>query len=203
MLGDAVVLIATWMKTWSIHRGIKSTNIDARSDVSLPELLLRDGTIYFVALLCLNIAALVLSTTPQVMINPVGFFATSFSSILLCRLILNLRSFNVYNTSTTTTNARQITSVRFANAVLNNIGASVSLGEYGDRSTFERHDHSQVDATWDEVSTNPLAIGLEEEIRRMRRDEIEEEIPIESEEEHSENIEPDDPHGRFTAQLDV
>jgi len=66
---DAAILAATWMKTWSIHRGLKSANITVdvgRSRISLPELLIRDGTLYFGALFCLNVIDLALDVTPEV-----------------------------------------------------------------------------------------------------------------------------------------
>ncbi len=102
---DAVILIATWSKTWSMRHGLKAMNVSMGGPrVSLSELLMRDGElklpvdlrnyslsrrIYrndllrvrcfsslikyrvesracFSALLCLNIIALVLDTTPQV-----------------------------------------------------------------------------------------------------------------------------------------
>jgi len=178
LAADAMVLIATWIKTWSIHRVIKSTSNDAgHSNMYLSRLLMRDGTIYFVVLLGLDISALVLDTTPNVIVNPIPSFINSFTAILLCRLILNLRSFNTDSSSVATTNARQMSSVRFANAVLDNIGASISLGEHGDPRNLDNSGHGGANATWDEVVSNPLAIGLEEDIRRKKRDEaIEDEI---------------------------
>jgi len=64
---DAIILAATWTKTWSIHRVLISNNITLRkSNMPLSGLLLRDGTIYFAALLCINIPALVLDAIPEV-----------------------------------------------------------------------------------------------------------------------------------------
>ncbi len=48
---DAVVLVATWIRTWSILRVAKSANVDAgRSNITLSGLLLRDGEYLFKAL---------------------------------------------------------------------------------------------------------------------------------------------------------
>jgi len=45
---DTIVLASTWAKTWSIYRGLKSSNIDTgQTNVSLSGLLIRDGTTYF------------------------------------------------------------------------------------------------------------------------------------------------------------
>lgn len=167
---DAIVLAATWIRTWSILQVAKSTHVDrGQSRITLSGLLLRDGTVYFVALMCVNIACLVVDLTPEVVVNPVAWFIESLTAVLLCRLILNLRSFNTNNASVSNTNARSISSVRFANAVLDNIGASLSLEEDGDSSELWSSSHGEVDATWDEVVSNPLAVGLQEDPRLMRR----------------------------------
>lgn len=63
---DAMVIIATWMKTWSILQGLK--RMAGSGDVwrfSLPGMLLRDGTLYFLVLFVLNTMALVFNTTPR------------------------------------------------------------------------------------------------------------------------------------------
>jgi len=173
LVADASVVFATWIKMWSIHRIVKSTNINVgKSSVSLSGLLLRDGTVYFIALLLLNISCLILDTTPQEFMNPIPFLTDSLTAILLCRLILNLRSFNMDNESIVNTNARPVSSVRFANAVLDNIGAPISFDESDvEGSTdYESSGSGEVSATWSEVVSNPLAIGLEDDIRRMRHE---------------------------------
>jgi len=163
---DVLILAVTWIKTWSIHRDLKLANINSgKLNVSLSGLLLRDGTIYFAVLLCINISCLVLDTTPKVVLNPVSSFIDSIVAILLCRLILNLRSFDMDNTSISTTKTRHVTSIQFAHAVLDNIGASVYTGgsdnlesmcstRYGDRK----------DATLEKIVNDPLVIGLVEDI---------------------------------------
>jgi len=165
---DGIILIATWTKTWSIRQGLK-TNLDldlGRSRVSVAALLIRDGTMYFAALCCLNIAALVLDTTPQVDFNPTSSFIDSFTAILLCRLILNLRSYDIVDKSSFAPNVKQMTSVRFANTILDNIGASISILATDEDADFEslNVNENKVDATLDDIVNNPLVIGLEAEI---------------------------------------
>ncbi len=77
--------------------------------------------------------------------------------------------------SVVTTNVRQMTSVRFANAVLDNIGASVSLGKHSSQRSFESIERSRANATLDEVVSNPLAIGLVEDILCTRQEAIDDE----------------------------
>lgn len=166
--GDAAILVAIWVKTWSIHRIIKATKMNAgQSNVSLSELLLRDGTAYFVAILCLNIPALVIDVIPsEVIFSPTTYFIDSFTAILLCRLMLNLRSFTMEDASITVPTLRHMTSVRFANVVLGNIGASVSVGEHDDDFDSDYCTrYSQVETTMEEAVNDPLAIGLEGNIR--------------------------------------
>jgi len=157
---DAVILIATWSKTWATRQGLRTMNVSIGGPrVSLSELLMRDGTIYFAALLCLNIMALILDTTPQVVFNPTSLFIDSFTAILLCRLILNLRSFNLTDGSTHHgNNIRQIASVKFAD----NIGASVSV--HGPDEDYEQGPGRDMDVTLDDVAANPLVIGLEDDL---------------------------------------
>lgn len=168
---DTVILVATWIRTWNIHQGLSGRDINTKNtNISFSGLLIRDRTIYFPALLCLNITSLILDTTPQVLLNPMGVLIDSFTAILLCHLILNLRLFNTEGALSGTTNTRQVTSVRFAAVILDNIGASVSFGEHGDSRSLDSLDHVPVSTTLNEVTQNPLAIGLEQDICRMRHE---------------------------------
>jgi len=161
--GDAIVLVATWLKTWSIRRGLKALDVNGeQSKVSLTGLLVRDGTLYFATLLFFNVLVLVVSNTPEVQFSPSGAFIDAFTGLLLCRFILNLRSFDFIDEFHPTSTSRQFTSVRFAHGpgVLDNIGASVIVDDYTDSAeSFQLG--SQAAATFSEVVNNPLAIGLE------------------------------------------
>lgn len=128
--------------------------------MSVAELLIRDGTVYFGVLCCLNIAALILDTTPQVAFNPTSSFIDSFTAILLCRLILNLRSYQVVDDPNATAKVNQMTSVRFANSLFDNIGASISLGSPAGEDESFVSEHKRVNATIEEVVRDPLGVGL-------------------------------------------
>ncbi len=68
--------------------------------------------------------------------------------------------------------ARPMSSVRFANALLDNIGASISVRDGDEDPSYLGESNAgqyRVTATWDEVVNNPLAIGLEDDMRRMGR----------------------------------
>jgi len=172
------------MKTWSINREIKKNGVNlGQPGMSLSGLLIRDGTLYFATLLCLNIASLVVDTTPQVNVNPVAAFIDTFTAILLSRLILNLRSFDTTNTThdigqhpAGTSNTREhMSSVQFASVLFDNIGASVSTStstRREDEDLEEMESTSQGEGTaltLVDVVKSPLAFGMEDDIRRIAR----------------------------------
>jgi len=81
-----------------------------QSKISLTGLLMRDGTLYFAALLCFNTVVLALNNTPEVQFSPSGAFIDAFTGLLLCRFILNLRSFDLVDELHPTFTNRQFTS---------------------------------------------------------------------------------------------
>jgi len=143
-----------------------------QSKISLTGLLMRDGTLYFAALLCFNIVVLALNNTPEVQFSPSGAFIDAFTGLLLCRFILNLRSFDLVDELHPIFTNRQFTSVRFAHGpgVLDNIGASVTVDDYTDLA-----ESFQLAATLGEVVANPLAIGLEADMRCIETESLESE----------------------------
>lgn len=70
-------------------------------------------------------------------------------------------------------NNGQVSSVRFANSALDNIGASLSFAsdeqseDYDDRDSYYGSD--QVETTLEEFVNNPLAMGMAADIRQMKR----------------------------------
>jgi len=126
MVSDVIVLVATWIKTARIRRNLQRLNGEA----SLSMLLWRDGSIYFGALLTVHVATLVFDETPSVAFNPISPFTTSISSIMICRLMLNLRTYGEPN-SDLSASSQTISSVRFA-GVVGNIGASVAQNDSTD-----------------------------------------------------------------------
>ncbi|KAI0832516.1 hypothetical protein BC628DRAFT_1414807 [Trametes gibbosa] len=78
ILSDALVIIITWWRTRGIRKTIAQTNIK----VSLASLLLRDGTVYFMVLLVMNIFHIVFSLTGA---------KEPLTTILVSRFLLNLR----------------------------------------------------------------------------------------------------------------
>lgn len=163
ILGDAQGLIATWIKTWYTRRELKAVMQDdfGHSQPSISDLILRDGTLYFATLLALNIAVLVLDISLISGSNPAGTFIDTLTSILLCRLILNLRSFNhsevLYSMPALSINPVLIPgaipnrswSSSFVESALDNIGASLS---FEDRRGEEEIRHTEVDVVAEDSS---------------------------------------------------
>ncbi|KAH9925234.1 uncharacterized protein B0H18DRAFT_381498 [Fomitopsis serialis] len=86
VVGDALVLLATWRVTY----GVKRMSHLTKSDIPLTLLLLRDGTLYFGSLLVLNIfSAVCWAKIPA--IQDFDNFIYSFTTLLLSRLFFNLR----------------------------------------------------------------------------------------------------------------
>ncbi|KZT09263.1 uncharacterized protein LAESUDRAFT_722994 [Laetiporus sulphureus 93-53] len=90
VLADLVALLVTWASTFQLAREARHNGTRAE----LVQLLLRDGTLYFVALLTVDILELSVEysyTDPQSDGTYVSPLRLSFSSILISRFLLNLR----------------------------------------------------------------------------------------------------------------
>ncbi|KAI9069900.1 hypothetical protein FKP32DRAFT_1670987 [Trametes sanguinea] len=92
MAADAMVIVVTWASTYRLRKATRDVGLGT----SFGTLLLRDGTIYFVVLVAMNIVHLVLNT-----VNPNNFVQQAsyvtvlenpITSVLISRFILNLRA---------------------------------------------------------------------------------------------------------------
>ncbi|RDX46396.1 hypothetical protein OH76DRAFT_1420278 [Lentinus brumalis] len=86
IIGDMIVLGVSWYKTYSTWRVAKSAAIKA----SFAATILRDGTIYFLMFLTINILHLVFSLK-GLFTDSIVIFQDPIISILVSRFILNLR----------------------------------------------------------------------------------------------------------------
>ncbi|KAI0919881.1 hypothetical protein AcW1_002980 [Taiwanofungus camphoratus] len=97
ILSDLIVLFVTWYHTYSIRKEACRTNIKT----SLVSLLLRDGTVYFVVLLVLNLLQVITEDVLKPVIKEtadyLSIFVPAIESILISRFMMNLRQ--VYHTS--------------------------------------------------------------------------------------------------------
>lgn len=90
ILADAMVLLVTWRH---LRGTLKSSRIGTNR-VSLGLLLLRDGTLYFVMLLLLNIAQIIAVLDFGQNFDPIPDFIFPITIIIISRFILNLRRFS-------------------------------------------------------------------------------------------------------------
>ncbi|EKM50292.1 uncharacterized protein PHACADRAFT_201131 [Phanerochaete carnosa HHB-10118-sp] len=88
ILADAIVLILTWIKTFRHWRNARRLKMKA----SLTTCLLRDGTMYFIALLALNIAQLLTFNFSDTDITIINALITTLPLMLISRFIINLRT---------------------------------------------------------------------------------------------------------------
>ncbi|GJE99206.1 hypothetical protein PsYK624_154550 [Phanerochaete sordida] len=88
---DVMVLVLTWIKTFQHWRQSRQVN----HTTSVATLLLRDGTLYFLALLAMNVAQIItFSESNETWGNFVDIFLQNTPPILVQRFMLNLREFN-------------------------------------------------------------------------------------------------------------
>ncbi|EKM48943.1 uncharacterized protein PHACADRAFT_265962 [Phanerochaete carnosa HHB-10118-sp] len=145
ILADAIVLILTWMKTlgnWLATRRLNMT-------VSLTTCLLRDGTLYFIALLAINIAQLLNDNfSANLSIPLVSMLTTNMPSVLISRFMINLRTTGseASDYSMHTSDRRQGQSTlqfRTPEDLLGNIGGTLQDG-WSDESCDEEDDAAGV-----------------------------------------------------------
>ncbi|EMD31627.1 hypothetical protein CERSUDRAFT_100293 [Gelatoporia subvermispora B] len=84
-MADTIILALTWGKTWGMVRMARGLNVKA----PLMTLILRDGTLYFVGLLSINVLSLVGWATN--VFTDAGVFSTPLCSIIITHFLLNLR----------------------------------------------------------------------------------------------------------------
>ncbi|EKM57597.1 uncharacterized protein PHACADRAFT_206490 [Phanerochaete carnosa HHB-10118-sp] len=146
ILADTMVLILTWIKTFGHWRHARSVGVK----VSMTTCLLRDGTIYFIILLAMNLAQL-LTFDSSGDLAPMGTFATTLPPVLVNRFMINLRTVDseVPDYSVSTNDQQQRTpTLQFTRSAnrLGNIGATLQDGWSEDEA-------------WDEEDS---AAGVEE-----------------------------------------
>ncbi|EKM50265.1 uncharacterized protein PHACADRAFT_201108 [Phanerochaete carnosa HHB-10118-sp] len=87
ILADAIVLVLTWIKTFDSWKNARRADVRA----SLTTCLLRDGTIYFVLLVAINVAQMATDNASGE-VSLVGVLMTTLPSVLINRFMINLRT---------------------------------------------------------------------------------------------------------------
>ncbi|KAI0646257.1 hypothetical protein C8Q79DRAFT_926268 [Trametes meyenii] len=123
IVADALVICVTWGRTYRF----RVSAVEANVKTSLLTLLLRDGTIYFIILLILNILHIIVRITAQA--NFITTFEEPLTSILISRFIMNLRELDY--------TPRGLQTVSDADG-----GPAETTLDFADRSHFTTHTQS-------------------------------------------------------------
>ncbi|KAI0803011.1 hypothetical protein BC629DRAFT_89367 [Irpex lacteus] len=141
ILGDILVLAVTWFKTARLYNEARRQ----RKNFPLATMLFRDGTLYFVILLTLNILQIIEANVPVLLSMDVSEpFQEVLPSIIICRFILNLRQ--VKPAGSSWISGSKSGSIR----VIDDMGQS--LQTIGEEPADEEEDHT----------TDPLPVNPEE-----------------------------------------
>ncbi|KAI0081443.1 hypothetical protein K474DRAFT_1656589 [Panus rudis PR-1116 ss-1] len=153
---DIIVLIVTVQKTVHMVRMGQNTSANTK----FFSLLLYTGCIQFILLLSLNIVdilfdilAIRISGAPS---SQVIIIIEGLSAIIICRLILNLRSVEFQDGTHNGTEATR-SSIRFTQSAIGNLGASTRIDSLA-FSSAELDDMLENENTV--YSDNPLRVGL-------------------------------------------
>ncbi|EKM56463.1 uncharacterized protein PHACADRAFT_207695 [Phanerochaete carnosa HHB-10118-sp] len=124
---DIIVLIATWLRTFSQWREARQLHIHLPAST----LLLRDGTIYFIALLAMNIAQMATFWDASINANIANVPLTSMPNVLVNRFLINLRQLSQPTDPSATLMTLDTSALTFAmpaSEALGNIGESLEYG---------------------------------------------------------------------------
>jgi len=137
---DVIIVLVTWRKTYTTTRMAREANTER----PLARLLLQDGTIYFVALLLLNIAILAMYLTDTVFVDGPGSLTTTLEPIIIARFFLDLRKVdgNQNEAARAYTGSSRLSTLHFASRVIGNMGGELhgSFGIYPDDLEGEEDD---------------------------------------------------------------
>ncbi|EKM54052.1 uncharacterized protein PHACADRAFT_209878 [Phanerochaete carnosa HHB-10118-sp] len=140
VLADTIVLVLTWIKTFRHWKNAR--HLKMRSSVTT--CLLRGGTLYFIALLAINIAQLLTygsSGAPSFL----NMFITTLPPVLIGRFMINLRTAgSETGPDYSVSEGQSALQFRKPTIQLGNIGETLQ-GAWSDESCDEENDLAEVD----------------------------------------------------------
>ncbi|KAJ7367377.1 hypothetical protein DFH08DRAFT_837340 [Mycena albidolilacea] len=155
ILSETIVIVVTVNRTFRLRNDVIPSEGKGRPGLAL--LLLRDGTIYFLALLVLSLAdmlVLIFDHVPDFATRydywVVPYYTPVFRTIIICRFLLMLRA--VYYDEGAETTGTAMDPIQFASRVIGPLGAPVDASLFDEANELE-----------DEVSVyadDPLLAGL-------------------------------------------
>ncbi|KAL4246677.1 hypothetical protein ABKN59_008872 [Abortiporus biennis] len=177
LASDVLLIVLTWVKTWSVRRSSAKFGFKT----PLATLLLRDGTVYFVIILVIQIFAIISSQVGSgfILWDVWTYFAQILIVIFLCRFMLNLRGVNLGSTiqdesqlATSQNNTlTRLSDLHFATNMVGNLAAPLaSVGTFrtgtssgsSDRNGYDEVDDGLEDESIEmEFTKDPFIAGLE------------------------------------------
>ncbi|TCD64605.1 hypothetical protein EIP91_003870 [Steccherinum ochraceum] len=162
--GDVLVLGLTWTKTAYAWRASRKGLINA----TISTVLIQDGTLYFTALLVLNIVTLLTDVFQRAQNGSTAFIVVvdAISSNLIARFILDLR------VDLAPTNSRTVSSIRFnVRSLAGNIGAplesfgpvsvSESAGDIEQRTQPQENEDGVIWSGWKDDGATSATVPVE------------------------------------------
>lgn len=150
IMADLIVLGVTWKTTYALWKSARLLN----NSVTYATLLLRDGTLYFLILLVLNVVAITTNILSLSLSTP--YFVYGFQSVVISRFLLNLRQASHADWSDNL-NVSCLRS-RAQDARLDN--PLVGPSGMGTLLKFGMHAHPQADSPWD-IMDSPVPSRVE------------------------------------------
>ncbi|KAI0718685.1 hypothetical protein C8T65DRAFT_737040 [Cerioporus squamosus] len=132
IFSDGLVVVLTWIKTYRVF--VLTRKISFRTNYSA--LILRDGTLYFLAVCVLNLVAIIYIM--DVGANLLNDMIVTLSSLLMARFLLNLRDHRsrtediIYVAETTgkgTMGTSPVSTLRFTSDLLDSMAGSVGAAD--------------------------------------------------------------------------
>lgn len=157
IISDAAVVLCTWVSVYMLG-GRDGIRRDGRSP--LVNVLLQDGTVYFGALLVLNIVLLVVYSRSQSVETNLGPIVSAISSVIVSRFILDLRRVDKEREQSQSLPSDSVLSFRRQRSTtvhsgfLGNMGAALN-GSFG----FSARSESEPGSTCTEGDDGGLELG--------------------------------------------
>ncbi|KAJ6584026.1 hypothetical protein DFH09DRAFT_265449 [Mycena vulgaris] len=155
ILAESIVIVVTIIRTFKLRNS--DIPFEGKKRPGLAAILLRNGTIYFLALLVLSLAdmlVLIFDHVPEFATRydywVVPYYTPVFRTIIICRFLLMLRA--IYYDDLEADGTGIDHSLHFASRVIGSMGAPVDAARFDEDSDFEDEDIV--------YSNDPLATGL-------------------------------------------
>ncbi|KAI0687826.1 hypothetical protein BC835DRAFT_1419660 [Cytidiella melzeri] len=124
ILADVIVLVVTWIKAIGVVRA--ASRLDLK--VPLSEILIRDGTIFFIALLGINIYVLLANGLPTTSTD-ISIFGSALLEPFVPSLICGLMRSASHTSEDQEGTAAHSSTIRFnSNVLIGNMGESLRIG---------------------------------------------------------------------------